>query len=87
MLDHRVADDQLHIIRQRQSARFKRSTVEHYSVIGLSKASNKLIHQSGARADEFVFGLLTDFRELQPVNLHAGNIQQGQSRGNFDRRR
>jgi len=44
-------------------------------VICFAKASDKLIHQPGARANEFVFGLLTDFRKFQP-SIFTRNIHK-----------
>ena len=87
MFHHRVADHQADEVRNRKQFVVKRSAIQNQGVTGPTMKRNKLVHDTAARADEFILCFLAKPGYLHPVNGATRNAEEGISGGNFNGRR
>ncbi len=87
MLDHGIADDEPHMSGNGQQAIFERSAIQHQGMVLLPGAGNELVHDAAARAYEGIFRALAGKCDGGQRQRSAGQLQQGECGGDFDRRR
>src|SRR5260370_42610183 len=67
-LDHGVADHQLEIRWNFDEFVLRRAAIQQKRMCRAPKAGNKLVHDSHARADEFVFRFLAELSQFRAVD-------------------